>query len=128
TKGNFDMFTRLLCVLASLCFIAANIALFYNSEQEQRVTYATFSPRLGHVTATGQGTAPNWAGYVVTNGPFRDVSGTWTVPEVKYVSYPNSPAKEDTSTWIGIGGNSDPSLIQIGTAQEAVPTGQSCLT
>lgn len=59
-----------------------------------------------------------WSGYAMTNGAFTSMTATWNVAAVKYVAYPSSPAVESTSTWIGIGGDPTPVLIQLGTEQD----------
>ena len=70
----------------------------------------------------------NWAGYVlpggVVGGNYTSAQGTWTVPTVSWVNYPNDPRGrtiiEDSSTWIGIGGLGESVLIQLGTDQAVV--------
>jgi hypothetical protein len=58
-----------------------------------------------------------WAGYIVASSfneqkDIVSVSGTWTVPTV-------DPSNGDgySSAWIGIGGQEDKTLIQVGTEQ-----------
>ncbi len=53
----------------------------------------------------------NWAGYFVRENNTTTVSATWQVPLVA------RPADSDSSTWIGIGGVKNDSLIQAGTDQ-----------
>jgi hypothetical protein len=53
----------------------------------------------------------NWAGYFVREYDATAVSATWQVPRV------TGPANSDSSTWIGIGGVKNNSLIQAGTDQ-----------
>lgn len=57
----------------------------------------------------------NWSGYAVTGGPYTSVTGTWIVPAV-------APSRRSTysSSWVGIDGFSDSSLIQTGTEQDFV--------
>jgi hypothetical protein len=70
----------------------------------------------------------NWAGYVlpggVLGGNYTSAQGTWIVPKVSWVNYPNDPRGrtiiEDSSTWIGIGGLGETVLIQLGTDQAVV--------
>jgi hypothetical protein len=58
--------------------------------------------------------SPNWSGYAETGGPFTEVTGTFTVPDLgSYIS--GSTAAE----WVGIDGFSNTSLIQAGI--EEVP-------
>jgi hypothetical protein len=62
------------------------------------------------------GTAPtldssNWSGYLELNGPFSEVSGTFSVPSL----VAGTPRADQMSVWVGIdGGNGDNSLIQAG--------------
>ncbi len=56
----------------------------------------------------------NWSGLVDEGGTFTGVQAGWVVPAVQ-----TRPYATDSSTWIGIGGVTDPSLIQAGTDQEA---------
>jgi hypothetical protein len=57
----------------------------------------------------------NWGGYALTGGPFTQISGTWTVPAA--VPGPSNPLDSWSSTWIGIGGAGETTLIQLGTEQ-----------
>ena len=52
----------------------------------------------------------NWAGYALAAGPYRSVSGQWTVPTV-------SASRRSTysAQWVGVDGVSSASLIQAGT-------------
>ena len=62
--------------------------------------------------------AGNWSGYAVTAGNYTSAQGTWIVPGVSYAAYAGSPSVEVSSTWVGIGGDSDQTLIQLGTQQQ----------
>lgn len=63
--------------------------------------------------------AGNWAGYVVASQIFnpqpavQNVSASWVVPQVMDVG-----ADAYLSVWIGIGGQFDQTLIQVGTEQD----------
>lgn len=65
--------------------------------------------------------AGNWAGYVVTgnalnaNASVQGVSGSWVVPSVK-----SSVGITYSSVWVGIGGQYDSTLIQVGTEQDSL--------
>jgi hypothetical protein len=72
----------------------------------------------------------NWAGYVLTeHPPYTSIQGTWTVPGVSWIDYPpdpfGRPIYENTSNWVGIGGDPDVVLIQLGTQQTALKSGPS---
>jgi Peptidase A4 family len=55
-------------------------------------------------------TSTNWAGYVVTGGPFTSVVGTWTQPSVKCAS-----GDQYSGMWVGLDGYSDSTVEQTGT-------------
>jgi hypothetical protein len=65
--------------------------------------------------------AGNWAGYVAASNLFfpgatvTGVSGSWIVPSVKDIG-----SDAYSSVWIGVGGQFDSSLIQVGTEQDYV--------
>ena len=76
--------------------------------------------------ANGQATtlvaSTNWSGYAVsTGGQVTHIEATWVVPTVD----PSSPKPAYSSTWIGIGGYSDSSLIQAGTEQDVGLSGNA---
>jgi hypothetical protein len=52
----------------------------------------------------------NWAGYAMEAGPYRSVSGQWTVPSVI-----PSGRSSYSAQWVGIDGVSSAALIQAGT-------------
>jgi Peptidase A4 family/Listeria-Bacteroides repeat domain (List_Bact_rpt) len=62
----------------------------------------------------------NWAGYVLTNGTFSAVSGSWTVPSVSCSSSSDLYAAE----WVGIDGDlpGDTYVIQDGTSTDCTGT------
>lgn len=67
-----------------------------------------------------QSTSKNWSGYAIqtslTNpqsNAVSDVKGTWTVPSVTCTSQ-----NTYSSAWVGIDGNSDRTVEQIGTEQD----------
>jgi hypothetical protein len=66
-------------------------------------------------------TSKNWSGYALTGTSFTGVAGSWHVPQVQ------TPAKKRqlkksvySSTWVGIDGYQNRSLIQAGTEQDLV--------
>jgi Peptidase A4 family/Putative Ig domain len=60
----------------------------------------------------------NWSGYVEVNGPFSEVTGTFSVPSLVAGT---SPA-DQIAVWVGIdGGNGDNSLIQAGFNESPDP-------
>lgn len=61
--------------------------------------------------------SPNWSGYVVGNGPFTSVTGTFSVPHL--VS--GTPIGDALSEWVGIDGSGNSSLIQAGIHESVDP-------
>ncbi len=59
----------------------------------------------------------NWGGYAKTTGTYGSASGTWVVPKL------NSSVSGYSSAWVGIGGFSGNSVIQIGTEQDCLSGG-----
>jgi Peptidase A4 family/Putative Ig domain len=57
-------------------------------------------------------TAPNWSGYASLGGPFTSIMGQWTVPTVQ------TDGGDVSSSWVGIDGFGNTSLIQVGTEQD----------
>ena len=72
----------------------------------------TLDPHSTGITNTAPTETYNWSGYVDTGPTFSAVSAQWTVPAVQ-----PSQSAQYSSTWIGIDGYNDGSLIQTGTAQ-----------
>jgi hypothetical protein len=77
------------------------------------ITVSNSAPTPARLTSRSQ----NWAGYTITSTPpakppqVTAISATWQVPQV------TGPANSDSSTWVGIGGVKNDSLIQAGTDQ-----------
>jgi probable HAF family extracellular repeat protein len=116
--GNASMLAIALCGL--ICIATAPTA---------RLSHAQLDPRVGSggqplLGAQKQIISNNWSGYMLAGGPYTSIQGTWIVPAVAYVPYPESPAEEVTSSWIGIGGEAkDKPLIQLGIQQRVTSTG-----
>ena len=63
----------------------------------------------------GEATSANWSGYAVTTGaPYTSASATWQVPNVSYDGGNTPYGGEYVFNWVGIGGYSDSTLIQLG--------------
>ena len=66
-------------------------------------------------------TARNWAGYIVATNfltpksAVESVSATWTVPAAS-----NTGSDGYSSCWVGVGGQFDHTLIQVGTEQDNI--------
>ncbi|HVA09837.1 MAG TPA: G1 family glutamic endopeptidase [Acidimicrobiales bacterium] len=63
----------------------------------------------------------NWSGYVVGNGPFTGVSGTFNVPYL----FAGTPSSDAMSEWVGIGGVGNTPLIQAGVSESPDPSNLS---
>lgn len=78
--------------------------------------HATASlPSPGSPSPAGQRSsvvAPDWAGYGATGGGFDSVTATWSHPAV---SLPRDHRTMEVSTWVGLDGQGDVPLEQIGT-------------
>lgn len=67
-------------------------------------------PRIHHGRAP-HSTSTNWSGYADTGHTYSDVKGSWTQPAVKCGSGETSYS----SFWVGIDGDTDSTVEQIGT-------------
>ena len=93
------------------------IILFASSMYLLELLLATFTSNSQGQTIVSTG----WAGYLVTHdlkNPNQQVTGinaSWTVPRIGAVS-----KDAYSSAWIGIGGHSEKTLIQVGTEHDSV--------
>jgi hypothetical protein len=76
-------------------------------------------PGLHAATVQQQWTSTNWSGYATTGAGYTAATGSWRVPPV------NPPSAKKglrhsyfSSTWVGIDGFANSSLIQAGTEQD----------
>lgn len=67
--------------------------------------------RVANIGATQS--SANWSGYVDTGTGITEAYGSWVVPTVAPSSGPTY-----SSTWVGIDGASNETLIQAGTSQD----------
>jgi Peptidase A4 family len=59
----------------------------------------------------------NWSGYAVTaSAPYESASATWQVPRVTYDGGATPYGYEYAASWVGIGGFSDGTLVQLGVS------------
>jgi hypothetical protein len=80
---------------------------------------------LSTASAATQIASRNWSGYVVTAGPFTEVTGTFSVPRLTA----SASCDQHISEWVGIGGfnSGDTSLIQGGIDESMTdPTTGTC--
>jgi hypothetical protein len=106
---------------AVIIIALTNVMLFFTGCASQvRIGNITFGQqRTPRTVITVGNTEPvahasgseNWAGYAVSGYNITTVSATWQVPQV-------TGDDGDSSTWVGIGGMSSPTLIQAGTDQQ----------
>jgi hypothetical protein len=81
-------------------------------QQTEPVRWAgKFGPHISSTIETAE--AANWTGHIFTGLAFTAVSGQWVVPTVQ----PSATGAYST-TWLGVDGVSNSSLIQTGTAQD----------
>ena len=92
----------ILLFAASLYFLNVLLAMFSSDSQGQGLI------------------STDWAGYIVTpelansSQQVAGINASWTVPRVSVVS-----SDAYSSAWIGIGGHSEKTLIQVGTEQDS---------
>ena len=97
------IFVWLLLLGVSLSLLSYLFAIFNSNPQSQNFT------------------SLSWAGYVISNDfavpplEVRNISASWTVPAVS-----SSLGNCYSSAWIGVGGQSDKTLIQAGSEQDSV--------
>jgi hypothetical protein len=93
----------ILLFAASLYFLNVLLAMFSSSSQGQGLT------------------STDWAGYIITpnlgdaSQQVVGINASWTVPRVRVFSF-----DAYSSAWIGIGGHSEKTLIQVGTEHDSV--------
>ena len=91
----------LLLFAASLYFLQVLLAMFSSDSQGQGLT------------------STDWAGYIVSstleNPQVVGINGSWSVPRIGVFS-----SDAYSSAWIGIGGQSEKTLIQAGTEHDSV--------
>lgn len=86
--------------------------------QPYRNADGTFKRLRGTITTS------SWSGYAVTAGaPYTSASATWQVPNVSYDGGQTPYGYEYVFNWVGIGGDGDATLIQLGTESVASTTG-----
>ena len=73
----------------------------------------THHPRIAAATHGAGWSSSNWSGYAKTGSTYSSATAQWVVPSV-------SPSKGSTysSSWVGIDGFNNSSLIQTGTEQD----------
>lgn len=108
--------STIIALIIIIIIVLAGIAYFlrFNPINIPQVNLPKLLQRIPSVSV-----ADNWAGYeVATNflypqSAVQGVSASWAVPSVK-----NLGTDAFSSVWIGIGGQFDNSLIQVGTEQD----------
>jgi hypothetical protein len=105
TRAVFLLVVWILLLVLSLSFLSILLSLFASNPQGESIS--TLS----------------WAGYIVSRTTYAKVevaaiNASWVVPKVNA-----SPGPGYSSMWIGIGGQLEKTLIQVGTEQD-VTNGQ----
>jgi hypothetical protein len=102
---------------------SATLYQFQNTSTGVELYYAPIAPTPTPGPAPSASPSPNWSGYVVASnssepqqGSVTAVSGTWNVPAV--TGPPTGTF--DSSTWVGIDGDTDETVEQIGTEQDVI--------
>jgi hypothetical protein len=81
------------------------------------------APAVRHGGVTNDSVSTNWSGLADTGASFTSVGATWTVPTATEPVVSGTPRSGYSATWVGIGGDTDATLIQAGTEQDATSTG-----
>ncbi len=77
------------------------------------------SLRPGAIGIIREWTSKNWSGYALTGAGRTQVTGSWRVPQVQAPTKKRHYRKNTfSSTWVGIDGFGNSSLIQAGTEQD----------
>ncbi|HEY1258055.1 MAG TPA: G1 family glutamic endopeptidase [Stellaceae bacterium] len=102
-------------VLFSLAPVAAQ-----QGNQPSGVLHRPMQPYLNHDGTVrrlrGVATTTSWSGYAVkTAAPYKSASATWQVPDVAYDGGKTPYGYEYVFDWVGVGGDGDSTLIQLGT-------------
>jgi hypothetical protein len=114
-------------VVAIATALGAASATAQTTEPSVRVTHPPMQPyRNADGTLKrlrGTITTSSWSGYAVTAvAPYTSASATWQVPNVTYDGGQTPYGYEYVFNWVGIGGDGDATLIQLGT-ESVVSTG-----
>ena len=112
---------RLLAGVASMVLVGAAGAATVHAQnpdlqpsRARAIVHPAVAALHGLKGSAGQ-TSSNWSGYVATSGGYTHVSGSWRIPTVTVTA-----DDRYSSTWVGIGGDPTPDLIQAGTEQDSV--------
>ncbi len=124
TSRSFDITLVTVIVFFGAVIIAAGLILLSSqtlspSQNPQPSSSVTPQPSIMPVPVVSA--ARNWAGYVAASDMQNPqptvvgVNGSWTVPAVT-----ETGSDAFSAVWIGIGGEFDQTLIQIGTEQDSL--------
>lgn len=110
------------CTVANLPVGTDTVQAFYSgsavpwyapSSTTATVAVLAVSPSVASSSA-------NWAGFVDSSDTYSAVSGSWTVPMASCGSFPFGDAASSSATWVGIDGNTNNTVEQIGTDSNCV--------
>ncbi len=85
-----------------------------------RIPGPTPTTRPGALAVIQEWSSKNWSGYALTGNAFTQVTGTWRVPQVQVPRKRHYRKNTFSSSWVGIDGFGNSSLIQAGTEQDWV--------
>ena len=125
------MTSKLLSTVAAVAIATAAAAAPAAAQTTTPSVRVTHPPMLPYRNADGtlkrlRGTitTSSWSGYAVTAGaPYTSASATWQVPNVSYDGGQTPYGYEYVFNWVGIGGDGDATLIQLGTESMVSTTG-----
>ncbi|GMA52195.1 hypothetical protein GCM10025857_35520 [Alicyclobacillus contaminans] len=105
---------RTLCAITCLGAVCTTAAPSAVAAEPPVISHAPRVALPSPKTATNASwSSSNWSGYAITGSGFNSITGDWTVPTVQ----PSTKATY-SSSWIGIDGFNNSSLIQTGTEQD----------
>jgi hypothetical protein len=100
-------------VALTICLMVSGGTAGASSQPSQIIDLVHHNPIQAAAALNLGWSSPNWSGYAVAGGPYASVTGTWRVPAVS-----RSPKATYSSSWVGIDGFNNSSLIQTGTEQD----------
>jgi hypothetical protein len=111
---------RGLCAAVFAVAVASGAAAAQTNEPSVRLTHPPMQPYRNadgsFKRLRGTVTTSSWSGYAVTAAaPYTSASATWQVPNVSYDGGNTPYGYEYVFNWVGVGGDGDGTLIQLGT-------------
>jgi hypothetical protein len=104
--------SRALAILAA-CVTLVGVPLGAPATTAPVATSSVVHARASASSSASGWFSANWSGYAITAGPYTRITASWVVPAVRATAAPTY-----SSSWIGIDGFTNASLIQTGTEQD----------